>query len=147
MKIELIAIDTDRRAHAELLLLADPSMEMVDKYLDAGEMYALVEGGEVLSEAVLLALPTGEVELKNLATRPDRQGRGLGSALVRALINRCAGRYSAMLVGTSQTGRPFYERLGFTYLRTEYGFFSRYPEPVWEDGAPLRDMIYLSRTL
>ena len=53
----------NKKQYLELLLLADPSEEMIDKYLEAGEMFTLSQQGHVICEAVVD--PYGE--LKNLA--------------------------------------------------------------------------------
>lgn len=68
-------------------------------------------------------LRTGYVE--NVATRPDAQSRGYGTAVMRAVSDHIEGAYE---LGGLGTGRPeFYERLGWrlwrgpTYVRAERG--------------------------
>ncbi|MBM7168859.1 GNAT family N-acetyltransferase [Streptomyces sp. G44] len=52
--------------------------------------------------------------LHMIAVRPDRQGEGLGTALITAVLERCdkEGRH-AYLEATSARSRALYERLGF----------------------------------
>ena len=65
-------------------------------------------------------LPTGYVEA--VATAPELQGRGLGSAVMAAVAGHVGDRYA---LGALSTGRPaFYARLGW---RTWRG-------PTWVDG-------------
>jgi len=144
MRIERIT--SDKKRFLELLLLADPCEEMVEKYID-GEMYALYDGDEAVCECVMHERADGQIELKNLATRPDRQKQGFASALVREMFRLYAGRYQKMYVGTSGA-ESFYESLGFAYAYTDEGFFVRnYPEPVIDNGVQCIDMTYFSKDL
>lgn len=132
----------------ELLLLADPSREMVLRYLKEGELYGLYLRGELAAEAVVLPLSPTLCELKNLAVREDLHGQGLGTALVNHLLASYQGRFQEMQVGTSESGVPFYQRLGFQPSHTVPGFFTdNYPEPIYEDGRQCVDMLYLKRPL
>ncbi|MEG1843659.1 MAG: thymidine kinase [Clostridia bacterium] len=144
---EIRRIDADKRGHMALLMLADPDERMIDRYLDAGDMYVLFEGGTPAAEAVIVKNADGSCELKNLATEPGRQGMGLGSLLVRHLmeIYRPCGR---MYVGTGKTRVAFYERLGFSWDHTIQGFFSdNYPGPLYDEGELLTDMEMLCARL
>jgi thymidine kinase len=144
---EIRRIDADKKRFLNLLMLADPDEAMLDKYLGDGEMYVLFEGGIPVAEAVVLALPDGTCELKNLATDPDRQGRGLARELVRHLCELYRSR-GTMYVGTGASLMGFYERLGFRYDRTLPGFFAdNYPDPIYDQGELLTDMQILARPL
>ena len=128
-----------------LLLLADPSKDMVNQYLPQGELYGLYQGDLLVAEAVILPLSPTLCELKNLAVREELHGQGLGSALVKGLFQICGKRFSHMQVGTSDSGVPFYEKLGFSLShRIENFFVDHYPEPIYENGKQCVDMIYLS---
>jgi GNAT superfamily N-acetyltransferase len=65
----------------------------------AGEVLAAVEGGEILGTIMLLAWPggnlprgPGEAEIRALAVAPHARGRGIGAALVAAVIERAASQ-------------------------------------------------------
>lgn len=61
------------------------------------------------------------------ATRPDRQGRGLGSALVREVLGQCdAHGLPAYLEASAPRNRDLYLRLGFEVLE----------ELNWPGGGP-----------
>lgn len=137
----------EKTHYRELLLLADPCWEMVERYLDAGEMFLLWEDGQVAAEAVVLRRGEG-CELMNLAVREDCQRQGHGSFLVCALLDHYRGQAAWMEVGTSESGIPFYQRLGFAPCgRRENFFIDNYPEPIWEDGRRCVDMILLRQPL
>jgi GNAT superfamily N-acetyltransferase len=49
-----------------------------------------------------------------VGTRPDRQGKGIGSHLMKAVLDRCdEERAPAYLEASAERNRPLYERLGF----------------------------------
>ena len=67
---------------------------------------------------------------------------------METLFKFYAARFRAMYVGTAGPGVAFYARFGFTHSHTVAGFFTdNYPEPIYEDGVLLTDMLYLKREL
>lgn len=147
MKIQRVT--EGKKRFLPLLLLADPDEGMIDKYLEPGQLYAELEEGEAVCLAVVLDLGGGDCELKNLATAENRQNEGRATGMLRYLFRLyAASGYRRMLVGTSESGVGFYERLGFVFSHREKDFFvSHYPEPVMENGRRCVDMLYLSRPL
>ena len=146
MKIE--AVTENRRRFLPLLLLADPSEAMIDRYLNAGVLFVLSVDGQPATVAVVTVESPTECELKNLATAEDMQGRGYGSQMLRFLFDDYRERTSTMRVGTSEAGVPFYERFGFEYAYRMPDFFTRnYPEPIFENGQQCVDMLVLRRAL
>lgn len=144
--IEPIASLQAKWGFRELLLLADPSEAMVERYLGGGDMLVWRDvAGEVIGEAVV----DGSGEVKNLAVVSHRQGQGWGRRILDDLCAHYKGIFPALTVGTSDGGVGFYERCGFRYSRTIRGFFTdNYPGPVIdEDGSLCTDMIVLMRRL
>ena len=121
--LEVRKISAGKKAYLPLLLEADPSEKMIDKYLEKGEMYVLMINGQAASVAVVGQVDEQVCELYNLATAPGLRGRGYASKLVRHLIRLYQPRCKRMLVGTSKPLMPFYERFGFAYSFTREGFF------------------------
>jgi len=146
---EIIAVgNADRWKYRELLLLADPEEAAVNRYLHASDMYVLRVGGKDVCEAVVRGAAGEECELMNLATCEEEQGRGYASDLVRWLMARYSERYRTMLVGTSEDGRAFYRRLGFSDAFVREGFFlDNYEEPIFENGKQCADMYCLRAEL
>lgn len=144
--IEQIASLQAKWGFRELLLLADPSETMVERYLGGGDMLVWRDtAGEVIGEAVV----DGSGEVKNLAVAPHRQGRGWGRCILDNLCAHYKGVFPALTVGTSDGGVAFYERCGFRYSHTLCGFFTdNYPVPVIDESGTLcTDMIVLMRRL
>lgn len=147
MKIQEI---TDcKKAYLDLLLLADEQEDMIDRYLERGTMYVL-EDGIVRAECVITDEGSGILELKNIAVKPDSQGKGYGKALIEFLIQTCKEQYSLLQVGTgdSPSTIPFYESCGFRRHHVVKNFFTdHYDHPIYECGVQLVDMVYLQRAL
>ena len=147
--MEIKKIDTNKKQYLDLLLLADEQEDMVDRYLERGTMYVLVDDG-VKAECVVTDEGNGILELKNIAVEHDFHGRGYGKALVEFLIRTYAGQYVTMQVGTgdSPSTIPFYESCGFRRHHLVKNFFTdHYDHPIYEGGVQLVDMVYLQRRL
>ena len=143
---EIRRITAGKREFLPLLLDADPSEAMVDRYLDAGDMYVLYAHGRPVCEAVITRREDG-CELKNLATQKDARGRGYASRLLAHLFRLLAAEYATIYVGTAEDLGPFYEKQGFRRAYVERHFFrDNYPGVIFDEGE-LDDMIYLARPL
>ena len=79
--MEIVRIAENRKQYLDLLLLADEQEDMIDRYLERGEMYALEDGG-VKAVCVVTDEGDGVLELKNLAVEPAAQRKGYGKAHV-----------------------------------------------------------------
>ncbi len=146
--LEIRRITAGKEAYLPLLLEADPSRRMIDRYLDSGELYALLTNGQAASVAVMSRREDGSWELKNLATAPQMRRKGYAGKLIRHLVKLFSSRCRRLYVGTSPSMVGFYERFGFQRDYVAENFFTdNYDEPIVEDGEVLKDMIYLSRRL
>ena len=143
---EIRRIAAGKREYLPLLLDADPSEAMIDRYLDAGDMYVLFAHGRAVAEAVITRREDG-CELKNIATEKDARGKGYATRLLAHLFRLLAAEHERIYVGTCEDLLPFYEKLGFEYAYTAPHFFrDNYPGVTFEEGE-LDDMTYLVRTL
>ena len=146
--LEVRKISAGKKAYLPLLLEADPSEKMIDKYLEKSEMYVLMINGQAASVAVVGQVDEQVCELYNLATAPGLRGKGYASRLVKHLIRLYQPRCKRMLVGTSKELMPFYERFGFKYSFTREGFFlDEGYAGVQFDEEDLKDMQVLELAL
>ena len=102
------------------------------------------------SECVVTDEGNGILEIKNIATEPDCQGKGYGKALIEFISETYRGRYSVLQAGTGDSPLtiPFYEKCGFHRSHVVKNFFiDHYDHPIYEDGIQLVDMIYLRKKL
>lgn len=132
----------------DLLLLADPSKELIDEYLAHSEVFIATIQVDVLGVIVLTPLSQLVMEIKNLAVRPESQGQGIGSFLINQAIQICADRkFKSICIGTADSSRrqmALYQKLGFMISVILNDFFiENYPVPIFEDGVQARDKVML----
>ena len=147
--MQFIEVTENKKLHLPLLLLADEQEDMIGRYLERGTMYVLEDGG-VRCECVVTDEGEGVLEIKNLATAPEYQGKGYGKRMIDFLAQRYRGQYKLLQVGTGDSPLtiPFYEKCGFVRShRVPIFFTDNYDHPIFEAGVQLVDMIYLQRTL
>jgi ribosomal protein S18 acetylase RimI-like enzyme len=148
MTSEIRTIEENKERFLDLLLLADPSRELVLRYLEVGDLFALYDDSQVCGVLLLTPYETNSVEIKNIAVREDRQGRGYGKQLVKHAIE-IARRQQAdrIIVGTGNSGigaLVFYQKIGFRFWAIRRDFFTKhYSEPIFENGIQCRDMLML----
>lgn len=139
----------DKKRFLPLLLLADEQESMIDRYLDRGTLYVLDDDG-IKCVCVVTDEGNGVLEIKNIATVPEHQGKGYGKALIAFIAMKHKGRYSTLQVGTGDSPKtvPFYERCGFVRSHRVKNFFvDHYDHPIHEGGVRLVDMVYLRKSL
>lgn len=134
----------------DLLLLADESPRMIEKYIDRGELFVLSDNGRAIGEILVTDEGGGILEIKSLAVAPEQQRRGLGRALIEHVEQNFAGKYSVLQVGTGDSPMtvPFYESCGFVRSHVVKDFFTdNYDRPIYEAGVLLTDMVYFRKTI
>ena len=142
-------IKENKKQHLDLLLLADEQEDMIDRYLENGTMYALDDNG-VQAVCVVTDEGNGILEIKNIATRPESQGKGYGRKLIEHIKQTYKGQYRILQVGTGDSPLtvPFYEKCGFVRSHYIKNFFTdNYDHPIFECGVQLVDMVYLRQKL
>lgn len=148
--MEIVKInDSDKTKYMELLLIADEQVNMIEKYLYRGEMFALYDDG-VKAICVVTQEHPGVYEIKNIVTVPEYQRKGYGQHLISFIADCYKNSGNELYVGTgdSPTILDFYEKCGFEKSHIVKNFFiDNYDHPMYEDGQQLVDMVYLKRHL
>ena len=72
--MQIKEIKENKKQFLSLLLLADEQEDMIDRYIDRGTMYVLDDDG-IKCECVITDEGNGILEIKNIATEPDCQGK------------------------------------------------------------------------
>lgn len=147
MRIEKVT--NNKKQYLDLLLLADEQEDMIDKYLENGDMFALYDD-DLKTVCVVIAIDKETCELKNIATYKKYQNKGYAKALIRFISDYYKNNYKAMLVGTGETPAilSFYGNCGFEKSHSIKNFFTdNYDHPMFEDGIQLIDMVYLKKKL
>jgi GNAT superfamily N-acetyltransferase len=145
--MEIKLINDNKKSFMDLLFLADEQENMIDKYLEAGDMFALY-ADDLKSICVVTKEEEGIYELKNIATYTKYQGQGYGKKLIEYIFKYYQGRCKTMYVGTGDSPLtvPFYESCGFIKSHSVKNFFvDNYDHPIYECGKQLIDMVYLKK--
>lgn len=144
--MDIRKVTGNKKEFIDLLLLADEQENMIDKYLEHGDMFILDDNG-VKAECVVTKEADGSYELKNIAVLHDCQGKGYGKGLIDFLFSHYPD-CTIMLAGTGDvpSALGFYQKCGFSESHRIKNFFTdNYDHPIFEDGKQLIDMIYLKR--
>ena len=145
----IIEVTENKKQYLDLLLLADEQEDMIDRYLDKGRMYVLDDKG-IKCECVITDEGNGVLEIKNIATVSEHQGKGYAKTLIDFVVKKYKEQYTVLQVGTGDSPLtiPFYEKCGFVRSHSVPNFFTdNYNHPIFECGIQLVDMVYLQRPL
>ena len=145
----IIEVTENKKQYLDLLLLADEQEDMIDRYLDKGRMYVRDDKG-IKCECVITDEGNGVLEIKNIATVSEHQGKGYAKALIDFVVKKYKEQYTVLQVGTGDSPLtiPFYEKCGFVRSHSIPNFFTdNYDHPIFECGVQLVDMVYLQRAL
>jgi ribosomal protein S18 acetylase RimI-like enzyme len=153
--VRIEAYSGDRERLRPLFELAEDSRAALDSYLPAGRVLVATTGAESAGHLQLVGTDQpGLSEIRNMAVRPDLQGRGIGSRLVEAAALLVAAEGgTGLLVGTAAAdvgNLRFYQRQGFRVRsvdRDAYTPAAGYEPGLRIDGIPLRDRVWLDRPL
>jgi aminoglycoside 6'-N-acetyltransferase I len=134
-----------------LLLLADETIEAIDKYLYVSDVYVagLAASANPFAVFVLQLINQREMEIKNIAVSPKFRHRGIGSYLLEEIKSIAIRRgCSKLWVGTPESAAlqlGFYQKNGFSISAVKKDFYlENYSRPIFENGVMLKDMVMLS---
>lgn len=146
MDIKITKLECNTEAPMDLLLLADPSEELVRSYLEKGVCYIAQWNDEVLAVALIMETQAKTMEVMNLAVKEEYQNKGIGKQLLLHVIEEIKkGDAKSIEIGTGNPGvvqMLLYQKCGFRIIGIDFDFFRRtHPEPIFENGIECRDMI------
>jgi lactoylglutathione lyase len=134
-----------RAALRALFEEAEDSARQLDGYLEEGEVLVARAGDRIVGHVQLI-----DGEIRNMAVVADQRGRGIGSRLIRAAIERARERgHATLAVATAAAdvgNLRFYQRAGFRLRAVERDAFSPatgYAPGTTVDGVALRDRVWL----
>lgn len=145
--MKIFRVTEHKKRYLELLLMADEQEDMLDRYLERGDMFALDDGG-VKAECVVTKEADGVYELKNIAVLPEARRKGYAKVLIDHVWNLYPD-CRTLLAGTGDvpSALAFYRRCGFMESHRVKDFFTdNYDHVMIEDGVALKDMVYLQKT-
>lgn len=150
--MEIKRLEKQEKVPLELLLLADPSIIIVEDYVAKGECFKAENEEQTIGVYVLLPTRPQTVEIVNVAVAEDHQGKGIGKLLVSHAIRIAKTQgYKTIEIGTgnSSIGQlALYQKCGFRIVSVDHNYFIKhYSEEIYENGIQCIDMIRLSQDL
>lgn len=135
-----------------LLLLADETIESIDKYIHECSIYLLVYNNKPVGVCAVSVISAGIIEIKNIAVVEEFRGRGFGKLMLNSVIDNAERNgYERVIIGTGAAGIrqiKLYRQCGFEiYERKKNYFIDNFPEPIYENGIQLIDMVMLKRDI
>ncbi|ASF41153.1 GNAT family N-acetyltransferase [Halobacillus halophilus] len=141
----------NRNDYMPYLLLADESEDIINGYINEGELYVMQFDNKEVG-VVLFTFPSLDtVEIKNIAITEKARGHGIGKQAIQQAVQIFSKRhYARLIVGTANSSLgnlAFYQKAGFRFFEIRRDFFLHYPSPVFENGIQALDMVVFERTL
>ncbi|MEM6806476.1 MAG: GNAT family N-acetyltransferase [Bacteroidota bacterium] len=151
-EIKVVKKEKESEIPFELLLLADPSLELLKTYLKQGSLFQAEIGQEIVGVVLLLEINLATLEVKNIAVAESHQGKGLGKELLKfSEAHAIKEGYSVLRIatGNSSIGQlALYQKMGFEISDIQKGFFTRnYQDPIWEHGIQCKHLLVLEKRI
>ena len=150
MEIEILKANGD--IPIDLLLLADPFLDMIQKYEKTGRIYLVKFSNKVIGVIVISEINNDTDEVMNVAIKEEFQNKGIGKQLIQFAINKSKSNGKKKLEictgNSSITQLAMYQKLGFRMIGIELDFFTnKYKDKIIENGIEFRDKIRLQMVL
>lgn len=131
-----------------LLLLADPSQNNINEYLNKSLIYGAYINNVLIGVYVLFPVDEQTLEIKNIAVSESFQKRGIGTLLLcHAKEETVSKGYLQLIIGTANSSinqLSLYQKNGFEMYEIKRDFFTEnYNEPIFENGIQAKHMIML----
>jgi aminoglycoside 6'-N-acetyltransferase I len=145
-------IKKGERPPYELLKLADPSSKMINSYLPKSRIFLAELDKEIIGVYVLLSITDQKVEIKNIAVKPEFQGKGLGKLMLgHAEVNARSLNFKTIKIATANSSiAPLHLYLSQGFLLQEIipdFFIENYEKPIFENGVQCRDLMVLEKNI
>lgn len=145
-------LEKDKKIPYDLLLLADETIESINKYIHLSDIYVLERESVMIAVFALQPISDKTVEIKNIAVETAFQGQGIGQRLLKDAIDLAKSNgFKEIIIGTGDAGIMqlyLYQKVGFEIYEIKHRFFvDNFPEPIFENGIQLKHMIMLRKVL
>lgn len=145
-------LEKDKKIPYNLLLLADETVEAINKYIHQSDIYVLERDNEIIAVYALQTISTDTIEIRNIAVDKAFQGQGIGRELLDHAVDRAKEMgFKKIIVGTGDAAIKqlhLYQKVGFEIYDIKHRFFlDNYAEPIFENGIQLKHMIMLKKDI
>lgn len=136
----------------ELLLSADPSLEMINSYIYESDIWIIKKSTLIVGTIIVKILDDESAEIKNIAVLESEQHQGLGTKLIKFVSDYYAKKgIKDLIIGTGNSSfkqLKLYQELGFHIYGFLPNFFiENYSKPIFENGIRCESMIMLKKRL
>ncbi|HET7003039.1 MAG TPA: GNAT family N-acetyltransferase [Puia sp.] len=136
----------------DLLLDADPSMEVISTYLGLSEIYIALLKNKIIGTFVLYPVGHEILEIKNIAVEEGLQRKGIGKLLLKNATEIARARGIKKLdIATSNASfeaLSLYQKEGFDMDLIKKNYITEnYPKLLFDNGIQCRHMIVLTKYL
>ena len=132
----------------DLLLLADPEKNIIEKYLNGSVFIAAKNDDTIVGITAIKKIDKQSIEIVNLAVNEKWQNKKIGRKLLEeAIIYAKTERYKQVIVRTGNSSISqisLYQKLGFriTNVNKDY-FLDNYTYVIYEKNIQCRDQVEL----
>jgi len=144
--IDVIIEQTRDAIPIDLLLLSDPSEDVIAEYIHSSINFIARLNTKPVGALVLLKTRPKTMEIMNISVYEEYQNKGIGRQLIHKAIEYA--QESGMKTLEIGTGNPgvqqmmLYQKCGFRIVGVELDYFRKnHTEKIFENGIECRDMI------
>ncbi len=148
----IIDIINIKEVPIDLLLIADPSLDAINKYINKSKIIGVKIENIIVGVIVFLEKEDRVYEIMNLAVDEEYRRRGFAKELIKKAeeyIKSLGG--IKVLIGTGNSSIhqiKLYKKVGFMITDIKKNFFiENYEEKIYENNIQCRDMIVLEKLL
>lgn len=136
----------------DLLLIADPSIEAINKYINKSKIIVAKVENLIVGAIAFVENEERLYEIMNLAVYEEYRRRGIAKKLIKKVeeyIMNLGGIKVVIGTGNSSIYQiEFYKKMGFAITDIKKNFFiENYEEEIYENNIQCRDMILLEKSL
>lgn len=150
--LEVSIEQTDEVIPLDLLLLSDPSEEVINEYIHLCTKFVAKLDNTVVGALLLLRTRPRTAEIMNISVYEEYQNKGIGKKLIAAAIEYSKmDKIQTLEIGTGNPGvgqMMLYQKCGFRIIGVELDYFRKnHDEKIYENGIECRDMIRMQMEL
>lgn len=143
---EVIVEQTEEVIPVDLLLLSDPSEEVINEYIDESVKFIATLDTKIIGALLLLKTRPGTMEIMNISVYEEYQNKGIGRKLITEAIEYAKNHKAKVVeIGTGNPGlvqMMLYQKCGFRIVGVELDYFRKnHEEKIFENDIECRDMI------
>lgn len=150
--LDVAVEETIETLPSDLLLLSDPSEEVIAEYIHSSVKFAAWLNAKVIGALLLLKTRPRTMEIMNISVYEEYQNKGIGKQLINRAIEYAREKGIKTLdIGTGNPGvgqMMLYQKCGFRIVGIEFDYFRKnHEERIYENGIECRDMIRMKMEL